>query len=231
MIAGEDTSIYRLKKSPFSSHSLLLEQFPRPQRPERILDLGCGDGYLAALLTERGYDVTGVERREGYSARFPRHVELIEADLEHGLPPLPARYHHVICADILEHLRQPARLLYEIHGVLQPGGRIVASLPNSGNIYFRLNVAFGRFPQHDKGLFDRTHLRFYMWKGWKELFAETRWRIISVRSSGIPIGLIVPRSHENSALVRVAESVSYSLAQIRKTLFAYQFVVVAEPRE
>jgi SAM-dependent methyltransferase len=158
-------------------------------------------------------------------------VRLVEADLEYGLPPLPGRYDYVICADILEHLRQPARLLGEIHHILQPGGRIVASLPNSGNIYFRLNIAFGRFPQHDKGLFDRTHLRFYMWKGWNELFVKAGWRIASVRSSGIPIGLIAPPSYENSAPVRFAESVCYSLAQIRKTLFAYQFVIVAMPRE
>jgi SAM-dependent methyltransferase len=219
---------YRFKESPYSSHSLLLREFPPPQGRECVLDVGCGDGYISALLVQRGFKVTGIERRGGYSDRFPKQVQIIEADLENGLPPLPGRYDHVICADILEHLRLPEVMLRQISGILKPGGRLVASLPNSGNIYFRANVAMGRFPQHDKGLFDRTHVRFYTWKGWQQLFRSTGWRLTSVSSSSIPVGLVVPPAYEHSAPVRLAESVCYGLAKIRKTLFAYQFIVVAE---
>jgi SAM-dependent methyltransferase len=224
-------SVYNLKRSPYSSHSLLLKHFPRCGRRERVLDVGCGDGYIAALLSQRGYDVTGIEKRGGYTSNFPAQVRLVEADLEGGLPSLEGRYQHVICADILEHLREPESLLSQIPDIVQPGGRMVASLPNSGNVYFRLNVAMGRFPQHDKGLFDRTHLRFYTWKGWENLFHGAGWRITSAESSAIPLGLAVPPTYENSRPVRIAESVSYALAKIRKTLFAYQFIVVAVPRE
>jgi len=234
MAAGVERPVYRLNPSPYSSHSLLLKHFPECRRRERVLDVGCGDGYFAALLSDRGYDVTGVEKRGGYTERFPSQVQLIEADLENGLPPLPGRYDHVICADVLEHLRRPEFMLREIPRVLQPGGRLVASLPNSGNIYFRMNVAAGRFPQHDKGLFDRTHLRFYTWKGWQNLFDTTGWTITSVESSAIPVGLAaaaaVSGAQENSTAARIAESVCYGLARIRKTLFAYQFVVAAIPR-
>ena len=225
------TPVYTLKSSPYSSHSLLLEHFPRRERRESVLDLGCGDGYLGALLSERGYDVTGIEKRGGYTNHFPAQVRLVEADLENGLPSVGGRYQHVMCADILEHLREPESLLSQIADIVQPGGRIVASLPNSGNVYFRLNVAMGRFPQHDKGLFDRTHLRFYTWEGWENLFGGAGWRITSVECSAIPVGLAVPPAYENSPPVRIAESVSYALAKIRKTLLAYQFIVVAVPRE
>ena len=219
--------VYRLKESPYSSHSLLLEEFPGSRSGGGILDVGCGDGYLAALLAARGYDVTGIERRGGYTERFPATVRLIEADLEEGLPVLPGQYDHVICADILEHLRRPEKLLHQIHDIVKPDGRLVASLPNSGNIYFRLNVAMGRFPHDDKGLFDSTHLRFYVWEGWQDLFRTAGWRIVRVRPSGIPVGLGVPEAYEHSAPVKIAESVCYALAKIRKTLFAYQFIVVA----
>ncbi len=168
-----------------------------------------------------------MERTGGFTDRFPREVRLIEADLEHGLPELEEEYDHVICADILEHLRRPEAILHQIPRILKPGGRLVASLPNSGNVYFRANVVAGRFPQHDKGLFDRTHLHFYTWDGWRQLFLNTGWKITSVASSAIPVGLTVPPVYENSRAVHLAESVCYGLAQIRKTLFAYQFVVVA----
>lgn len=219
--------MYTFKASPYSSHSLLLQSFPAEGQRRTVLDVGCGNGYLSALLAERGFAVTGVERPDGYTKPFPDSVALIEADLEIGLPDTGRLYDYILCADILEHLRNPRCLLQQLHRITKPGGSLIASLPNSGNIYFRLNILAGRFPQDDKGLFDRTHLRFYMWRGWKELLESTGWKVSAIRSSGIPVGLAVPPRWEHSTAVTVAERVCYGLANIRKTLFAYQFVVTA----
>lgn len=149
---------YEFKPSPYSSHSLLLRSLPEAGDGRRVLDLGCGDGYLGAILARRGYEVIGVDRAGG---SVPPGVTLIEADLDAGLPPLPGQFDFVLCADILEHLRDPLALLRQLPGLLAPSGVLVASLPNSGNIYFRLNILAGRFPRHECGLFDRTHLHFF----------------------------------------------------------------------
>jgi SAM-dependent methyltransferase len=222
--------VYTFKTSPYSSHSLLLRALPRDGAGRTVLDVGCGSGYLGAVLAQRGYDVTGIERSSRYREPFPASVRLIEADLENGLPDLPAAaFDYVLCADILEHLRDPGRLLQQIRPVLRPGGSLIASLPNSGNVYFRLNILAGRFPQDDKGLFDRTHVRFFMWSGWSDLLQQAGWSIRSVEPTAIPLGLVAPANWERSSLVRTAERVCYGLAKIRKTLFAYQFVVTACP--
>jgi SAM-dependent methyltransferase len=220
--------LYTLKPSPWSSHSRLLGSLPQRGEGRRVLDVGCGDGYLGAALAARGYLVTGVEREGGFSDAFPRDVDLVVADLEQGLPLLPHKYDYILCADILEHLRYPDVLLRQLHGYLNPGGVLIASLPNSGNIWFRANILAGRFPQDDKGLFDRTHLRFYTWKGWQRLFTDAGFRITSVDPTAMPVTLVAPPRWEQSLPVRTAESVFYGLARIRKTLFAYQFVVHAE---
>jgi 2-polyprenyl-3-methyl-5-hydroxy-6-metoxy-1,4-benzoquinol methylase len=221
---------YELKTSPYSSHSLVIGSFPESGCGRTVLDLGCGNGYLAAILAERGYEVTGVERPGGFTDDFPPRVKLVVADLDNGIPALAGRFDYVLCADILEHLRNPAQILRQIGDVLKPQGQLIASLPNSGNLYFRLNVLFGRFPKHDKGLFDRTHLHFYVWDGWVELLQTTGYSVETCRPSGIPVGLALP-SLDGTLPVRFAERLCYDAARLWKRLFAYQFIVTARRTE
>ncbi len=218
--------LYEFKPTPYSSHILLVSTLPENGAGKRVLDVGCGNGYLGKILADRGFTVTGIEQRGGTDSSFPANVRLVEADLEAGLPSLDGKFDYVICADILEHLRDPQRLLTQIRQVLLAEGRLIASLPNSGNLYFRLVVLSGRFPQDDKGLFDRTHVRFFTWDGWHELLSQAGFAVEHCESSCMPIGLAFP-SAGSSLPIRGAEWVSYIMAKVWKRLFAYQFVVKA----
>lgn len=218
---------YSLKSARYSSHTLLLTALPADGSGKRVLDVGCAGGYLGEILASRGYRVTGIDS-PGSAAGFPVSVDLVEADLDFGLPRLPDRFDFVICADVLEHLKQPGRLLQELRGLLAPGGRLVASLPNSAHAYFRWNVLLGRFPQHDRGLFDRTHLHFYTWNGWTGLLTASGFRIEKVACSGVPVSLALP-GWRDTAAVRALEWLSYQSARWWKRMFAYQFIVTAVP--
>ena len=219
---------YQLKPSPYSSHSLLLASLPAEGAGRRVLDVGCAGGYLSELLAARGYRVTGVDSPGARHAGFPESVELVEADLDLGLPIMSGRFDFIICADVLEHLRQPADMLRGLRGLLATGGRLAASLPNSGHAYFRWNVMLGRFPAHGRGLFDRTHLHYYTWRGWVDLFATAGFRIETVKCSGVPVGLTLPKWRDTAA-VRAMERLSYESARGWRKMFAYQFVVTAAP--
>jgi len=223
---------YQLKPSPYSSHSLLLASLPADGAGRRVLDVGCAGGYLSELLASRGYRVTGVDSPGARHAHFPEAVELLEADLDLGLPRAlsltPDRFDFVICADVLEHLRQPAGMLRDLRGLLATGGRLIASLPNSGHAYFRWNVMLGRFPAHARGLFDRTHLHYYTWRGWVDLFGSAGFRIETVRCSGVPVGLALPQWRD-AAPVRALERLSYESARWWRKMLAYQFIVTAAP--
>ena len=192
-------SPYTFKPGAYSSHSRLLALLPRATREERVLDVGCGPGYLCEALRDRGYHVTGIERAGGGPAPGEaRGYSIVEADLDRGLPAaLDGQFDAIVCADILEHLRDPLALLRQLRERLAPGGRLIASLPNSGHLYFRLVVMSGRFPKRDKGLFDRTHVHFFTWDGWAELFRESGLTVHEVLSTGVPLGLMFP-GRENS---------------------------------
>jgi SAM-dependent methyltransferase len=221
---------YRLKPGPYSSHSLLLASLPPEGAGRRVLDVGCAGGYLSELLAARGYCVTGVDSPGAGLVGFPESVELVEADLDEGLPRLAGPFDFVICADVLEHLKHPAGMLRELRGLLAVNGRLAASLPNSGHAYFRWNVLMGRFPEHDRGLFDRTHLHYYTWPGWVDLFAAAGFRIESLQCSCVPVGLAMPQWQDTVA-VRALERLSYESARWWKKMFAYQFIVMAAPEE
>ena len=152
-----------------------------------------------------GFAVTSIDWP---NSPHPPTVEFAGADLDNGLPPLRGQFDYIICADVLEHLRAPVELLKECRARLAPGGMLVGSLPNSGHFYFRWNVLMGRFPQHQRGLFDSTHLHFYTWEGWAGTAAARRIprgeRSLLGRAGGpglSPMGGVAGGAHAGMAVV------------------------------
>jgi SAM-dependent methyltransferase len=228
--ATDPVSVYPWKTSPYSSHSALLRLFPADGSGRTVLDAGCGNGYLAAALSARGFRVTGIDRPARHRHSFPASVQLIERDLDDGLPRLFEQFDYIVCADILEHLRHPGDLMRDLHNVMRPNSLLIASLPNSGHAYFRARVALGSFPKHDHGLFDRTHLHFFTRSGWQQLFQQSGFKIRTIAVTSVPFERAFA-SGGTSAVLRAAEWLSYQFARAWKTLFAYQFVVTATPHD
>jgi len=201
-------SQYCLNPGPYSSHSLRLAEFPFPGEGHRVLDVGSAAGYLSEILARRGFSVVSIDL---LGTPHPPAIEFAGADLDHGLPPLSDEFDYIICADVLEHVREPLVLLEQCRALMAPAGILLGSLPNSGNAWFRWNVLRGRFPKDERGLFDKTHLHFYMWDGWVELFRRAGLRVDAVRASGVPIGLAKP-GLDGTMMGRVLEKTSFEAA-------------------
>lgn len=190
-----------------------------------MLDVGCWDGSMATRLADRGYQVTGLERQSWPPGHFPANVELIVADLHHGIPPLERRFDLILCADVIEHLLEDAKVMVQLRSLLAPRGKLIVSVPNSGNLYFRAMILLGRFPQDEKGLFDRTHIHFRVWTGWLELFVNSGYTMTNVLLTPVPFTLL--GSHPGVLLYGL-EWLFWKLACMWKSLFAYQFIFVLE---
>jgi SAM-dependent methyltransferase len=149
----------------FYSHALRYPQFAdviAALRPRRLLDVGCGSGYLAKLVKAGVPDVQmdGTDISDVALERARAHFKRVwRTNLDQD--PLPAEtavYDTAVCVEVLEHLYDPAHALAEIHRCLSVGGRLVATVPNIAYWRFRLDLLRGRVPGPSA---DPRHLHSY----------------------------------------------------------------------
>src|SRR6266581_2168362 len=118
------TSAYHLKKDKYSSHSVILALLGNG-RGQRLLDVGAAQGDMAELLTRQGYDVTALEGDPTLASMARGKCrEVIVADLDQPVPDLHGPFDVVLYADVLEHLKDPQRVLRNINQQLKPGGTV-----------------------------------------------------------------------------------------------------------
>ncbi|HKP97746.1 MAG TPA: bifunctional 2-polyprenyl-6-hydroxyphenol methylase/3-demethylubiquinol 3-O-methyltransferase UbiG [Fibrobacteria bacterium] len=96
--------------------------------PGRILDIGCGAGFLANALAAQGHRVSGVDMSRGslkvaasraFPASVPAAYRIADA---YRLPYRDAAFDVVTAMDFLEHVTAPERVIAEAARVLRPGG-------------------------------------------------------------------------------------------------------------
>jgi glycosyltransferase involved in cell wall biosynthesis len=224
-VLGHVDEVYSLKPSPETSHGRIMA-WMRDRKPERVLDVGCSGGLLAEQLRSFGHEVTGVDVVEFDGVR-ERTDSFVRADIDAGVPAeVGDGFDAVIAADVLEHVRDPEALLKELVGRLAPGGRILASVPNFGHWYPRGRVAVGRFGYDQRGILDKTHLRFFTRRSFHELVNGCGLRFSREEHTGLPLDSLATKPGRMSTAVRAADQVA---ANLRPQLFAYQFVAELIP--
>jgi 2-polyprenyl-3-methyl-5-hydroxy-6-metoxy-1,4-benzoquinol methylase len=221
-----DSSPYLLKHDAYSSHALILNLLGEG-RGRRLLDLGAAQGDMAQLLTAAGFVVTAVEGDPTLAglARGKCH-DVVVADLDRPLPALGGGFDVAVCGDILEHLKDPLGALIQAAHQVKPGGLFVVSIPNVAHLWMRLQLARGRFDYMDRGIMDRTHLRFFTLKSFREMLAEAGLTILKLEATPVPLPLVVPARYHGHILNTIHAG-SALLARMWKTMFAYQFVALA----
>jgi 2-polyprenyl-3-methyl-5-hydroxy-6-metoxy-1,4-benzoquinol methylase len=223
---GKVGGSYAYKPSPFSSHGRVL-QLMQDRPSAKVLDVGCGPGWLAEALHGQGHEVTGVDlhHEPGVEARTDRFVQ---ADLEAGLPDaLGGGYDVVVAADVIEHVRRPDQLLAQMADRLRPGGTVIASVPNFAHWYPRARSAAGLFDYDQRGILDATHVRFFTRRSFVRMVRAAGLEPIARRHTGLPFDAlgVDPRRR----LGRIGSTIDRALVRAWPTMFAYQFVYELRP--
>lgn len=220
---------YEWRPTPDSSHFHLTELVTE-ERPQRLLDLGCGQGDLARLAARHGHDVTAIDPHPPAVGEADG-VHYIAADLDGGLPKElrdDEPFSMVIAANVLEHVRRPENLLTELADVTTPDVQLVACIPNFAHWYPRMRVASGHFDYDRRGILDSTHVRFFTRRSLQRMAARAGWRCERVVPVGLPFEVV-----ERGGRPGLADRLRGSIGRVDRWLcrtwpnmFAFQFVAV-----
>ena len=221
---------YRLKEDQYSSHSLILSRLGEG-RGRRALDVGAADGFLGERLTGLGWKVTALERDPAQAARAAaRCEEALVVDLERERPPLAGQYDAVIYGDVVEHLSDPLRVMRDLNRYLAPGAVVIVSVPNVAHLWVRLSLLVGRFQYGDRGILDRTHLRFFTRRTFREYLAQAHLTVRELCVTPVPLPVVVPARFHGKALAAL-HGISAGAARMWPGGLAYQFVAICAAAE
>lgn len=213
---------------PNSSHALIRDMVGSGQR---VLDVGCGPGNLAKILRQAGNVVIGIDA-DPQSLRAAQDAceRTISADLDEIVLSDAVgddRFDVIVFADVLEHVRDAARLLAASKRVLRDRGSIVVSIPNVAHGAVRLALLRGRFGTQQLGILDDTHLPFYTRESIEELLTQSGFIPTVIERTTAPVfeeSDLVPRvKREDFDRAIVDEIMADSEAQ------TLQFVIRAAP--
>jgi 2-polyprenyl-6-hydroxyphenyl methylase/3-demethylubiquinone-9 3-methyltransferase len=167
----------------------ILAEYPLPEK--RAMDLGCGNGATANMLSQHGFDVTGVDlSHAGISIgqkAFP-HLRLQIGSVYDDLASIYGQFPLVVSLEVIEHCFDPRRFAKTFFDLIAPEGVGVLSTPYHG--YWK-NLALavtGKWDRHLTALWDGGHVKFFSIETLRSLLIEAGFRELRfIRVGRIPV--------------------------------------------
>jgi 2-polyprenyl-3-methyl-5-hydroxy-6-metoxy-1,4-benzoquinol methylase len=216
----DDQGYVTLNPVPYRAHHLLLEEVLAHSRPgDVVFEGGVSSGYFAQAITLAGREVDGHELDPSAAVAAKEHCRQVwVGDLQDfGVTEELGEYQVLLFGDTLEHIVDPVTVLQRLRRHLTPGGRLVVSVPNVANWAIRLQLAAGRFRYTDRGILDRTHLRFYTASTLAEMVTEAGFAVDRVQAAVPMPGVTQER----------ACRLVHMVGNLRPSLFAYNLILTA----
>jgi len=155
----------------------------------RVLDVGCGNGFLAGHFLSKGWKVVGIDlsatgieiARSSYpAARF----EVLAAD-EQMLTSLGEQpFDILVSSEVIEHLYAPRQFVQGCFNALKLGGRFICTTPYHGYMKNVLIALFNRFDYHFNPLWDGGHIKFWSRRSLSCLMSEAGFTNVRFRGAG-----------------------------------------------
>jgi len=131
---------YRLK---------LVESIFKKEKPQRILDIGCGDGNFTIYLKKvsKAKEAVGLDISPKAKKQNNRILTKIILNIsDEKIPYSDSYFDAVFCGEIIEHLFNPDNLMFEIKRVLKKNGFCILTTPNLASWVNRISLMLGFQP-------------------------------------------------------------------------------------
>lgn len=216
---------YRLKLDFASSHTAAIDA-ARPGG--RLLDIGCGPGYVAKELAAKSCRVTGMDQYVPDVLPRPGEIDFIRWNLDRKEFPVDvSRFDQILMLDIIEHLKEPEIFMDELRFAAScKRPEVIITTANIGFIVTRLMLLFGQFNYGKKGILDATHTRLFTFRSLGALLEQSGYKVLEVR--GIPAPF--PEALGLNRCSRLLLRLNKMLIRLSKGLFSYQIFVRAEAK-
>jgi 2-polyprenyl-3-methyl-5-hydroxy-6-metoxy-1,4-benzoquinol methylase len=184
-------------------------------------------------LIGTGNQVVGVDLINS-PAHAAEMKEFIQSDLDDGFPAAlserlkPYRFDRIMLQDILEHVRNPKQIMRDCAALLADNGQVLISIPNVANVTIRAALLFGRFEYSERGILDKTHVRFFTRASARRFIVQCGYEIVEQRATVMPIELALGLQAANP-MMRIANRMLAIATSIFPSLFGYQLLYVARP--
>lgn len=210
---------YDVKLGYPSSHTRAIEAVGKDAT---VLDLACGQGYVADELRKKGCRVTGIDREPADPGRMDR---FILHDLDAALPAeVGDPYDFILGLDCLEHLDSPEGFLADLRShCYSEKTTLIFTVPNIGFFPMRLGLLLGEFNYGRRGILDLTHKRLFTFRSFRRLLEQEGCRVTAIR--GIPAPY--PKALGLNWLSRLLLAVNRGLIGLWPTMFSYQILAKA----
>lgn len=197
-----------------------------PIEARKILDVGCGAGVTGLeLMNRQSCQLFGIELNEIAASIAKSHYEKVyEEDIEMLELSLSEGYFDVILfADILEHLKDPDKIIQKYANVLKPGGSMICSIPNILHAEALFPLLQGYWNYQNAGILDRTHLRFFTPNTVDTLFPE---HIFEIRTKSYNYMEVDPKvSLFFKEVSHLAQKFGFPMSQLPDQIKIYQTIL------
>lgn len=158
-----------------------------------MVDIGCGNGWLACELGNKGFEVVGIDADakgvaiatgRGGGASF-LHASCYE---DPGTLAL-SNFDAAICLEVLEHLYQPSAALRFARSALREKGVFLCSTPYHGYWKNLVISLLNRWDQHWNPLRDGGHIKFFSKMTLRRLLESNGFSAVCIQAYGRMPGL------------------------------------------
>ncbi len=221
-------NIYTFKPDKYSSHMKIINFLKSLEIKNKIkiLDIGCSKGFMAENLMSYNFEFYGIDINKEdvkFAKKYYKKIKIIDIDNE-NLPYKNNFFDIIIMGDIIEHLKEPLKALKNIKNLLKRNGIIIISTPNIANIYIRFNLLCGNFEYTDRGILDKTHLRFFTLKTFRQLVKESHLKIINENFTPIPLPMI-NNVFSQGKFLNFLHKLNHLSTCFLPKLFSFQFIL------